>query len=103
MLQIKDLACTALRKVKGAKKKHTAGQLKKEGALEELLRHDEGYRVLKTIRSSPPYWEAKQKDIFSMMRQIGKPTFFATFSAIFIANEVFPILGLPAITIKSSS
>ncbi|XP_076461676.1 uncharacterized protein LOC143294132 [Babylonia areolata] len=81
MLQIRDLATTALRKVKGSKKAYTAGQLKKEGAVEDLLHHDEGYRVLKTLRSSPPYWQARQKDLFAMIRQLGKPTFFATFSA----------------------
>ncbi|XP_070184330.1 uncharacterized protein [Littorina saxatilis] len=81
MLQIRDLATTALRKVKGAKTGHTAGQLRKDGAIEDLLRQDQGYRVLKTLRSSPPYWQAKQKDLFAMIRQLGRPTFFATFSA----------------------
>ena len=81
MLQVRDLANVALRKIKGGKKDYNAGQLKKEGAIEALLHHDEGYRILKNIRSSPPYWEAKQKDIFAMMRQLGRPTFFATFSA----------------------
>ncbi|XP_070183583.1 uncharacterized protein [Littorina saxatilis] len=81
MLQIRDLATTALRKMKGAKTGHTAGQLRKDGAIEDLLRQDQGYRVLKTLRSSPPYWQAKQKDLFAMIRQLGRPTFFATFSA----------------------
>ena len=81
MLQVRDLANVALRKIKGGKQNYNAGQLKKEGAIEALLHHDEGYRILKNIRSSPPYWEAKQKDIFAMMRQLGRPTFFATFSA----------------------
>ncbi|MDY6841695.1 MAG: AAA family ATPase [Pseudomonadota bacterium] len=81
MLQIRDLATTALRKVKGKQPGYTAGQLAKEGAMESLLRQDEGYRVLKTLRSSPPYWQAKQKDLFAMLRQLGRPAFFATFSA----------------------
>ncbi|XP_070203476.1 uncharacterized protein [Littorina saxatilis] len=81
MLQIRDLTLTALRKVKGSETRHTAGQLKGEGVIENLLRQDEGYRILKTLRSSPPYWQAREKDLFAMIRQLGEPTFFATFSA----------------------
>ncbi|XP_070203473.1 uncharacterized protein [Littorina saxatilis] len=81
MLQIRDLTLTALRKVKGSETRHTAGQLKGEGVIENLLRQDEGYRILKTLRSSPPYWQAREKDLFAMIRHLGEPTFFATFSA----------------------
>ncbi|XP_071943845.1 uncharacterized protein [Antedon mediterranea] len=40
-----------------------------------------GYKFLKQIRGTPPYWQATQKDIIAMVRQIGKPTFFLSFSS----------------------
>ena len=38
-------------------------------------------RVLRNIRGSPPYSEKCSKDLFAMIRQLGTPTWFATFSA----------------------
>jgi hypothetical protein len=46
-----------------------------------IIKHDEGYRVLRTLRGSPPYWERTKKDIFAMIRQLGIPTWFCSFSA----------------------
>lgn len=39
---------------------------------------NDGYRVLRTMRGSPPYWEQAKRDVFSM---IGIPTWFCSFSA----------------------
>ena len=49
-------------------------ELKKLWAKQDLK------RFLGTIRSTPVYWEKKKKDIFAMVRQLGTPTFFITFS-----------------------
>lgn len=40
-----------------------------------------GYRVLRTLRGSPAYWECAKKDVFAMIRQLGKPKRFCSFSA----------------------
>lgn len=33
------------------------------------------------IRGTPPYWQTTQKDLFALIRQLGIPTFFASFSS----------------------
>ena len=48
---------------------------------ESLVRLDEGYRIFKTIRNSPQYWEQQKKDVVAMIRQLGIPTLFLSFSA----------------------
>ena len=55
--------------------------LKKQGALELIVHHDEGYRFLKALRGSPPYFEQAKRDIFAMIRQLGPATLFCSFSS----------------------
>ena len=57
------------------------GQLKKPGALDQLIHADEGYRFLGALRGSPPYFEEAKKDLSAMIRQLGPATFFCSFSA----------------------
>ncbi|WAR08395.1 hypothetical protein MAR_018353 [Mya arenaria] len=52
---LKDMATTALRKSKNVS--FTAGQLKSSIQIENILKHDEGFRFLKTLRSSPSYYQ----------------------------------------------
>ena len=59
--QIQDSACISLRKCKTKGKKYTAGELKSEGYLQKLVHLDEGFRVLKNLRGSPPYYEKCKK------------------------------------------
>ena len=79
--QIQDSACISLRKCKTKGKKYTAGELKSEGYLQKLVHLDEGFRVLKNLRGSPPYYEKCKKDLFAMNGQLGNPTRFCSFSA----------------------
>lgn len=58
----------ALRKCKGNERILTAGQLRQEEALERLVHLDEGYKFLRALRGSPPYFEKAKKDIFAMIR-----------------------------------
>ncbi|XP_078345269.1 uncharacterized protein LOC144630776 [Oculina patagonica] len=71
----------ALRKHKTKGKRLTAGELKKEGALDKLVHFDEGYRFLRALRGSPPYFEKAKKDLFAMIRQLGTATLFCSYSA----------------------
>ena len=71
----------ALRKCKGNNRNLTAGHLKQEGALERLVHLDEGYKFLRALRGSPPYFERAKKDIFAMIRQLGPATLFCSFSS----------------------
>lgn len=38
-------------------------------------------RFMQPLRGTPAYWNKTLKDVHTMVRQIGKPTFFVTFSA----------------------
>ncbi|XP_062609123.1 uncharacterized protein LOC134270887 [Saccostrea cucullata] len=49
--------------------------------LAKLLRNDDALRFMQPIRGTPSYWQAAQKDLFAMLRQIGIPTWFCSFSA----------------------
>ena len=81
MEQIRDSACISLRKCKTKGKKYTAGDLKSEDYLNKLVHLDEGFRVLRNIRGSPPYFEKCKRDLFAMIHQPGNLTWFFSFSA----------------------
>ena len=70
-----------LRKCKGSNSLLTAGQLKQQGSLERLIHHDDGYKFLRALRGSPPYFEKAKKDLFAMTRQLGPATLFCSFSS----------------------
>ena len=55
--------------------------LKQQGALDRLMHHDEGFKFLKVLRGSPPYFEKAKKDLFAMIRQLGSATLFCSFSS----------------------
>lgn len=74
--QIQDKVMLAIRKCKLNCKKYTAAQV-----LDSIVRLNEGFQVLRNLRGSPPYWEKAKKDIFAMIRQLGLPTWFCSFSA----------------------
>ncbi|XP_041482326.1 uncharacterized protein LOC121429412 [Lytechinus variegatus] len=57
-----------------------ASDLKCAEKIQNILKSDRGYKFLKQIRGTPPYWQKTQKDILAMVRQLGKPTWFASFS-----------------------
>ena len=71
----------ALRKCKGNNRSIKAGELKQTGALEKLVCHDEGFKFLRALRGSPPYFEKAKKDIFAMIRQLGPASLFCSFSS----------------------
>jgi len=71
----------ALRKCKGSNKNLKAHQLKQHGAVESLIRYDEGFKFLRALRGSPPYFEKAKRDLFAMIRQLGPATLFCSFSS----------------------
>lgn len=79
--QIQDTASISLRKCKTKGKKYTAGDLNSEDYVNKLIHLDEGFRVLKNLRGSPAYFQKCKKDLFAMIRQLGNPTWFCSFSA----------------------
>ncbi|KAL9977890.1 hypothetical protein ACROYT_G015348 [Oculina patagonica] len=92
--RIQDTASLSLRKCKTKGKKFTAGDLKCPETVNRLIQLDEGFRVLKDIRGSPAFFERCKKDLFAMIRQLGNPTWFCSFSAAETRwNHLLKILG----------
>jgi len=59
----------------------TAGCIKSQEKLLQMLEHDDGYKVFKNLRSSPCFWAGKQKKAMAMIRQLSTPRIFITLSA----------------------
>lgn len=53
----------------------------KTQSLRQVLDFGEGYRFLKPIRGTPAFWQGVQKNLFAMVRQLGIPTRFCSFSS----------------------
>jgi hypothetical protein len=64
-------------------KKATEGLTREMIEDRELMERtiERNFAFLKTIPNSTLYWVQRKKDVFAMMRQLGKPTLFLTFSA----------------------
>ena len=71
----------AIRRCKTKGKSYTAGYILKDNMGESLVKLDEGYKIFKTIRNSPQYWENQKREVFAMIRQLGLPTLFISLSA----------------------
>ncbi|XP_074549060.1 uncharacterized protein LOC141807175 [Halichoeres trimaculatus] len=55
--------------------------LQNKEELDILIQGQEATRFMQPLRGTPAYWNKSLKDVHAMLRQIGKPTFFLTFSA----------------------
>ncbi|XP_062600922.1 uncharacterized protein LOC134262538 [Saccostrea cucullata] len=67
----------------------TSEMLQNPDVLSKLFKNDEALRFMQPIRGTPAYWSATQKDLFAMLRQLGIPTWFCSFSAAeFRWNEI---------------
>jgi exonuclease III len=79
----KVLSCMWIRIRKGQLRgrKLLAIDVKYKPNLEKILKSDIGYIDFKNIRISPDYLHQIQKNIFAMIRQLGPPTFFVTFTS----------------------
>ena len=81
MKQISDKVNLAIRRCKSKGKKITAAEARNPAYLDKLVNLDEGYYIFRQLRNSPPYLEARKKDIFAMIRQLSLPTWFISLSA----------------------
>ena len=59
----------------------TVSDVLNDESLEKKVEDDEAFKFLKKVRSSPAFWQQKQRELMSMIRQLGCPTFFLTLSA----------------------
>ncbi|XP_076849952.1 uncharacterized protein LOC143498932 [Brachyhypopomus gauderio] len=81
--QIVSNVSIALRKGHDTRNKPviTSEMLTNREALQNIFNFDEGYKFLRPIRGTPPFWQSVQKDLFAMVRQLGIPTWFCSFSS----------------------
>ena len=95
--QVIDKTQISLRKSSTSTKdntgKVTSESLKTASDLKLLIRNDEALRFLQPIRGTPSYWQGAQKDLFAMLRQLGIPTWFCSFSAAeFRWNDIINVI-----------
>ena len=79
--QIQGSASLGLRKCKTKRRRYRAVDFKSPENVHNIVHQDDGFRVLKNLRGLPPYFERCKKDLFAMIRQLGNPTRFCSFSA----------------------
>lgn len=61
--------------------------------MNSLIQHDEGYKMLENLSSSPSYWKKEVQENRAMIRQLGIPNFFITLSSAETQwNELLKIL-----------
>lgn len=59
----------------------TAGDCARNPQLgKSLVDGSVGYKEFSKLKGSPAYWEACKRDLYAMIRQLGPPTWFVTFS-----------------------
>ena len=59
----------------------TSDMLLNKREVERLVRNKDAVRFMQPLRGTPAYWQKTTRDLFAMIRQLGVPTFFCTFSA----------------------
>lgn len=80
-LRVRDSLTIAFKHI-GKNTNVTRQQIESEEYINSCLESNLGF--LRTIPNSAWYWAQRKKDLFSMIRQLGKPTIFLTLSA----NEI---------------
>uniref|UniRef100_A0A8C4ZZC5 ATP-dependent DNA helicase n=1 Tax=Gadus morhua TaxID=8049 RepID=A0A8C4ZZC5_GADMO len=58
----------------------TSAMLSNKDYVQNVLKTDLGYKFLQPIRGTPVFWQGVQKNLFAMVRQLGVPTWFCSFS-----------------------
>ena len=80
MKQLIDQTQVVMRKYKTKGKTLTAKNVKGD-SVKDYIHTDKAYKFMKSLRGSPPYFQAVSKNLFAMIRQLGPATFFMSLSA----------------------
>lgn len=59
----------------------TAADMCSSNYVEGVVHHNDGYKILKGIRSSPAHWQQEKAKLMAQIRQFGLPSFFLTLSS----------------------
>lgn len=81
LLKLSSCVSICLRKKYLKNNNLTAEQMLNQDFVNNLIQHDDGYKLLQEFPSAPAYWLRKGKEIRAMIRQLGLPTFFITLSS----------------------
>lgn len=81
LLHLKDKVSICLRKKITSSTQATADEVLNDSYINNLLQHDDGYKLLEKLPTSPAYWKKEGKELKATIRQLGMQTFFLTFSS----------------------
>ena len=81
LLKVLSSIWVRLRKGKAGILSLTAGVVSQDTNIERLLQSKIGFKDFEALRTSPDYKDKLKSNSFAMIRQLGPPTFFVTFSA----------------------
>ena len=82
--QVNDQVYIALRQTQGRLFRGealTAGNIRNQQVINQMIRTNDAYCFLKNVRGTPPYFRKVMYDVLAMIRQLGLPTWFITLSA----------------------
>jgi len=79
--QVSNSAWISIRKGELKGQKLVAKDVKNKSNLKKLLKSPIAYQFLRSIHTSPDYFENLQKDIFAMIQQLDPSTLFVTFTS----------------------
>ena len=91
---MQDSISIALRKVHG--QRLTASEVRgiNSDTIKNLIFSDQAYTFMKNIPGSPSYWKKFMHDVIAMIKQLGPPTWWMTFSCADLRwNEIYKILS----------
>lgn len=80
LLKLSEKIAIYLRK-KCIKGEVTVSQVTNETYINNMIQHDDAYKLLERLPTSPAYWKREGREIRGMIRQLGIPTFFITLSS----------------------
>ena len=92
--KVQDSINIALKKVHG--QQFTSSQVREmsSSTLNHLIFSDQAYYFMKNIPGSPAYWKTFLFDVVAMIKQLGPPTWWMTFSCADLRwNEIYRILS----------
>ncbi len=61
--------------------KVTAGMLRNNNKLREMIHQENAFKFMQTVRGTPAYWAKQMSEVFAMLKSLGVPSLFMTFSA----------------------
>ena len=92
--KVLDSISIALRKSRG--NSLTASEIRNMNTshLRNLIFSDQAYIFMKNIKGSPAYWQRFMYDVLAMIKQLGPPSWWMTFSCADLRwNEIYKILS----------